>query len=112
MNEKNENTEDKQSTEVTDNRIVSALSYLSILALIPFLTNKEDQWVRQHAVQGMNLLIIEVIASLLSIVPFIGRIAGSIITLYAVIISIMGLVNVFNKEYKDLPFMNYFKFIK
>ena len=45
----------------SDRTLMIVLSYLGILALIPYLTKKEDPEVHWHAKNGMGLLILDVI---------------------------------------------------
>ena len=110
----------------SDKKIMAALSYISILALIPFFTEKNDQWVRFHAVQGMNLLIISLavfvitfVGAFFAIIPFIGVIIAGLIGLVAslvslglFVLSIIGIVNVVKGEAKELPIISKIKIIK
>ena len=47
----------------TNNKGITYLSYLGILALIPFMTEKDDEFVQFHAKQGLNLFIFEIIGA-------------------------------------------------
>ncbi len=94
------------------NKGMAVLCYLGILVLIPYLTVKDSKWVRFNAIQGMNLLIVELIGIVFGFIPVLGTLVYWVVTLYSLIVSIMGIVNVCNGEEKELPLMNYFKFIK
>lgn len=128
------NLEDKTadySKEVIDNgKLMALLSYIGILALIPYFAEKENKYVRFHAIQGLNLLIINlvvsaasfvvaIVATILFIIPIIGWILGFL--LYLVIglvpvglfvISILGIVYSLQGNAKELPIVNQIKFIK
>lgn len=101
-------------------KLMGILSYIGILCLIPYLTEKENEFVKYHAKQGLNLFLIEVICSAgLSIIGgilwlLIGLVAlvSSCIGLLSLVLSIMGIVNVCNGEAKELPIINKFKLIK
>lgn len=106
--------------EIEDGKCLAILSYVSILALIPYLTEKKNKYVMYHAKQGMNLFIIEVIVGALSpllclilflIAPLVGLIL-SIIGFALLILSIIGIINVCNGEAKELPIINKIKIIK
>lgn len=127
MEENNENTnyenEDVKVGEVVgedgysekdkeDNKGMAILSYISFLALIPYLMEKESKWVKFHAVQGMNLFIIGLISWAIGLVPLIGWLVSGAMNIGIVILSIIGIINVCNGEAKELPIVNNFKFIK
>lgn len=106
--------------EIEDGRGMSILAYISILALIPYLTEKENKYVMYHAKQGMNLFIIEVIVGALApllclilflIAPLVSLIL-SIVGFALLILSIIGIINVCNGEAKELPIINKIKIIK
>lgn len=106
--------------DIEDGKLMGILSYIGILCLIPYLTEKENEFVKYHAKQGLNLFLIEVICSAgLSIIGgilwlLIGLVAlvSSCVGLLALVLSIMGIVNVCNGEAKELPIINKFKLIK
>jgi uncharacterized membrane protein len=45
----------------SDRTLMIVLSYLGLLALIPYLTKKEDPEIHWHAKNGMGLLILDII---------------------------------------------------
>ena len=95
-----------------DNKLMAVLCYLSLLALIPYFAEKNSKWVRHHAIIGMNILIIELIGCVFSLIPFLGGIVGMVISIYTFVISIMGIINVLNCEDKELPLLKNFQIIK
>ena len=115
-----ENRNQFSKKDIEDGKLMGILSYIGILCLIPYLTEKENEFVKYHAKQGLNLFLIEVICSAgLSIIGgmlwlLIGLIAllSSCVGLLALALSIMGIVNVCNGEAKELPIINKFKLIK
>lgn len=115
-----ENRNQFSKKDIEDGKLMGILSYIGILCLIPYLTEKENEFVKYHAKQGLNLFLIEVICSAgLSIIGgmlwlLIGLVAlvSSCVGLLALALSIMGIVNVCNGEAKELPIINKFKLIK
>ncbi|MBQ3656332.1 MAG: hypothetical protein II956_05730 [Bacteroidales bacterium] len=84
------------------------LCYLGILILVPLLTVKKearDEFIDCHIKQGMGLLIVEVLATFIRSLVGSGAIAMlfSLISLFCVILAIMGLVNVSKKKIAKLP---------
>ena len=62
---------------------MGVLSY--IIPLIPYFVEKENKFVRYHAIQGMNLLIISIIYG----------VAYSILSVFLVFIPIIGWIAIF-----------------
>jgi len=92
------------------------LSYLGILALIPYLVKDQTPFVRAHAVRGINLLLLEVIAwvavGVFSWVPVLDGILSAVVGLASFALSLIGIINVANKDDKDLPFIGSIRLIK
>lgn len=83
---------------------MSALAYLGILVLIPFLTDaKKDPVVKFHIKQGFVLLILEVIGWFVNRIPYLGWPVGALISLVTLILAIIGIINVVNGHEKELP---------
>ncbi len=88
--------------------LMGVLSYLGPLVIIPFLTEKENPFVKFHIKQGLVLLIIEVVLSFAMkifwpLMPIIG-----IIQLGVLILIIIGIINVLQNKEKDLPLVGSF----
>lgn len=49
---------DYDENDIKENKVLAILSYLGLLALIPYYAVKNSKFARYHAVQGMNLLIV------------------------------------------------------
>ena len=83
---------------------MAILAYLGILVIIPLVTEaKNDPFVKFHAKQGLVLFICEVIGWFLLAVPFFGWILIPIIELCFLVLVILGIMNVVNKQMKELP---------
>ena len=123
-------TADYSKEEIENGKLMALLSYIGILALIPYFAEKENKYVRFHAIQGLNLLIIylvvsaasfvvAIVATVLFIIPIIGWILGFLLYLVIglvpvglLVISILGVVYSLQGNAKELPIVNQIKFIK
>ena len=56
--------------EKEDGKLMAILSYVGVLSLVPYLAEKDNKWVRYHAIQGVNLFIIEVIFYIIRVFIF------------------------------------------
>ena len=98
--------------EKEDGKLMAILSYVGVLSLVPYLAEKDNKWVRYHAIQGVNLFIIEVILYIIRVIPILGWIIGWLGSIVTLVISIIGIVNACNGEAKELPIVGKIKFIK
>ena len=85
----------KENSDIEENKVLALLCYLGILVIIPLLIKKDSPFVQFHAKQGLILLIGWVV----SWFPILGWIIGVVVF----VLSIMGLLSVFNGEMKKLP---------
>ena len=95
-------------------KLMSILSYLGILAVIPFSMSKDDPVVKFHLKQGLVLLAIEVAVYALGMFMWQLWQILQIVNLGTLILSILGIVNVMQKKQQELPlvgsFAHYFTF--
>ena len=88
---------------------MAVLVYLGILIIIPFLTDaKNDPFVKFHLKQGLVLIIVEVIAMFINVIPFLGWIVGFILWIYSVVMVIIGIISVLSGKQKPLPIIGKF----
>ncbi|NLI55173.1 MAG: zinc-ribbon domain-containing protein [Clostridiales bacterium] len=96
--------------------LMGILAYLGVLALIPYLVKDQTSFVRSHALRGMNLLLLEVIAwvavGIFSWVPVLDSILSGLVGLASFVLSLIGIINVDNHDDKDLPFIGTIRLIK
>ena len=96
--------------------LFGVLCYLGPLVIIPLLTKSDDHFLKFHAKQGLVLLIAEIISSILLKGMFMWLFFPiyQIISIAAVVLSIMGIVNVVQGREKELPLIggiaHYLKF--
>lgn len=106
--------------DIEDGKLMGVLSYIGILSLIPYFTEKNNKFVMYHAKQGVNLFLLEIICSvaisvigpLLWLLFWLVGLVSAAVGLASLALSIIGIVNVCNGETKELPYINKFKLIK
>jgi uncharacterized membrane protein len=79
------------------------LSYLGILWLIPLLTLKDSPFAKFHVKQGIMLTIIWVACLVLLAIPIIGWLAVVVLSVYAVVMMVLGIINSLNGNYWRMP---------
>ncbi len=79
--------------DVQDNKLVAALSYLGILVFIPLFLARKSHFAQEHAKQGVILLAVWIIGSLIFWIPLLGWLLGlaiAICAIYAFVKCLMG----------------------
>ena len=98
--------------------LMCILSYFGILSLIPYLSKKDDDFIQFHAKQGLNIFIVEIIASfgigLIKGITGLGilGLASTAVSVFAIALDIMGIVAATKGERKVLPLMDKIKIVK
>lgn len=89
----------------TDNvtKVMAALSYFGMLALVPTIINRRDPYVSFHARQGLVLWIWEVLAVFSLAVPAIGRLFFQMSGVICFVLSVVGLISVMLGRAWKLP---------
>ena len=93
--------------DISDNKAMAILSYIGPLVFIPFFAAKNSAFARYHSLRGMNFLILCAIASLccsiLSCIPVAGWLVSSAVSIFELVLMILGIVNAAQGVCKDLP---------
>jgi uncharacterized membrane protein len=83
---------------------MAIISYIGPLCLIPYFTKGSDDFVKFHAKQGLILFIFEALTWLIfRILPFWWWYLMNIVSLVWIAFTIIGIINVVNKQKKELP---------
>ncbi len=101
--------------DIKKGKALGILSYLGILVLIPYLSEKKNKYVIFHAKQGIILLIAEIIVG--GILWFLGLILSWRVSwlvsicqtaffFLSLVLSFMGIKNVCDGKAKELPLIN------
>ena len=96
-----QNQEGAEAADIRENKGITFLSYLGIFCLVPLLVKKDSKFAVFHAKQGLIIAIGWFIGSFLYV--FFGL--GFLVHVTALILSIMGLINVNAGKMKALPFV-------
>ena len=109
--------------DIEQNKGMAILAYLSFLALIPLLTNKESKYLRFHTNQRLLLCISEVIFIIgyyILVVLSMGisfQFMLFVSSLWFVglifpVLSIIGIINVANGKAKEVPIVGKYRLLK
>lgn len=93
-----------EASDIERTRILSALSYLSLLfVMVALLLEPNSKFLRYHINQSIILYIFGILCGLVAIIPFLGWIAAVIGSVACVVFLVMGIVRAFKGQAKDLP---------
>ena len=85
--------------DIQANKYMAILSYFGIFLLIPMLARKDSEFCRFHVNQGILLLILNLVVTVLSrIVSLLG-----ILSIVVLVFMILGIVNCVQGKVKPLP---------
>lgn len=104
--------------DISNNKVMAILSYIGILVLVPIFAAKESPYARYHANQGLTLLLVDIIWSVVSgilsaILPyFIARTISGLGSLLILILLIIGIVNAAQGKAKELPIIGKIQLLK
>lgn len=109
---------DEQDVEA--NKIYSILAYMGFLTLVPLFAAKDSKYAKFHTNQGLILLICELIAAVISTVLWFIPVVGTVLSLViglplylvTVILMVVGILNAYKGEAKQLPVIGQFELIK
>ena len=96
---------DRSKTSAGHNKLLAALSYVSILFLVPLLFAQDDEFAKFHAKQGARLFVCNAIGSILGSVFSIGW----VVNLLLIYLMVVGIRNALNDKWEALPYIGKFK---
>ena len=107
-------TNDTNSSNAT---LFGVLAYIPPLFLIGLLTSKNDEFIMFHVNQGIVLTLASIALGIVSgilgaIVSILGSIVSGIGGIAIFVLLVMGIINVVNKEMKELPVIGQIHLIK
>lgn len=112
-------TNDYDSRDINENKVIAMFSYLSLLVLIPIFGAKESGYARFHANQGLVLMLAEIISvtacEILSNILFFGWIFGiveGLAGLACFVFSVIGIINALSGRAKELPIVGKIRILK
>ena len=92
----------KDLTDLDDNRLYAAMSYLLVLVLVPLLTRKNDSFVNFHARQGLIMLLAIILALVIN--AWNGAV-GSVFFVVLMLLDVVALVMALQGRKWKIPFI-------
>jgi len=89
----------------TSQKVLGIMSYLSVLAVVPYLFRRGDKFVQFHARQGVILFLLEMATWILVVIPILGWLANFILWIIWAVLSLLGIFGVWRGRKYRLPFI-------
>lgn len=109
---------ESDAADIEKNKIYAILAYISILFIVPLVAAPQSKFARYHANQGIVLFLATVIgtvgSSILAMTP-IGCFVFPVpfaLAIGAIALSVIGILNAANGQYKPLPGIGHFQLLK
>ncbi len=88
--------------------LMGVLAYIGPLVIIPYLTAKDNPFVKFHIKQGLVLLVAEAILWVLGSMVYMLWMVLQFVNLGLFILAILGIVNVIQKKEAEVPLLGQF----
>ena len=105
-------TADYASDDISRNRHMAILDYLGLLFLVPLFAAKNSQFARYHVNQGIILFVVHAVGIAATQIPYAGWVAGALVNVFTTVLMIIGIINAFKGEAKELPIIGKFRILK
>ena len=73
-------------------KFLAIISYLGVLSLLVMILRERSKPVHFHVRQGVALFVVEIICTLILVIPFIGWLIGFIGWILCILFSVLGLI--------------------
>lgn len=98
--------------DIAENKNIAMFCYFGLFMLIPYLTKPNSNFIKYHSNQGLLLLILGILSSLIMIIPILGWGIGFIGYILVTVFFFIGIKNVLKGEVKPLPLIGKYTLIK
>ena len=95
----------EQTSDIKENKVIAALSYVSILCFVSLYLKKNSPFAQFHGRQGFTLFALGVALWIFSWFPIIGWMVWMLGSLVVVVFSIMGFAKALQGQLWELPFL-------
>ncbi|MBI4431564.1 MAG: hypothetical protein HY587_07635 [Candidatus Omnitrophica bacterium] len=103
MSEHSDPSKKAADPEIEEGKFFAAVGYIFVLCLVPLILKKGNKFAAFHGKQGLVLLILEVAAAILKVVPVIGPVIATLAFVVFGILSLVGILKVLIGEYWEMP---------
>jgi len=89
-----------------EEKVYSVFAYFGVLCLVSLLLKRDNSYIMFHVRQGIVLFIIEVIANVFSVIPFLGFISFILVMIVCGLLSVIGIIEAVRGNKWEMPFVS------
>lgn len=94
-----------------NNKLISILAYF-LIGIIWFFVDekvKKSEIVKFHVKQALNLIIIDIVGSIIiMVIPFVPLFVGRIFGLFIFVLAVIGIINAVKQNKSEIPLIGSF----
>jgi fumarate reductase subunit D len=91
------------SQTIEEGKLFAAVGYFSFLCFVPLLWKRDNRFAQFHGRQGLILFVVELAASMLTVIPVLGNAIFMIFWVFIGLLSLISIVKVLKNEYWQIP---------
>ncbi len=114
-----DSTEQYETKDIEENKLLSVLSYIGILFIVPYFMRPNSKYARFHANQGLVLFIASTlfqiglgVGSFIPVIDFVFDILLTVASVAFFALAILGIINTCNGRVKELPIIGKYRILK
>ena len=105
-------TNEFDTADIENNKVMAVLAYIGILFLVPLLAAKDSKFARFHANQGLVLFLAGIVSGVVAVIPILGVLLAAVCSIFLTVLMILGIVNAATGKAKELPIIGKISLIK
>ncbi len=105
-------TADFSPEDIAKNKLMAVVAYLGVLVMIPLFIAKDSPFARYHTNQGLILFVFSLLSYVVGLIPYVGWIVGAVISIFTLLLIVVGVLNAVKGEAKELPLIGKIRILK
>lgn len=96
--------------DIEKNKIIAALAY--VIFFLPLIVDKDSEYGKFHANQGLLLLIVSIVGNAILTFTIVGILFLPVLNILLFVLFVMGALNAYNGQAKELPVIGKYTLLK
>lgn len=95
-----------------DKKVTGMVAYITWVGFLVAFLAGDKEGAKFHLNQALVILLASVANGIICLIPYIGGIVGSVVSVFLFICTILGIISAYKEEEKELPFISQIKILK
>ncbi len=88
------------------------VAYITWIGLIIAFCAGDKEGAKFHINQALVIFLAQLVASIIRVIPYVGDIVGTILSIFLLVCWVMGLIYACKEEEKEVPLIGQIKILK